>query len=527
MKSAESVNLSLPLDAATVIVRHLQSEDEVIRCLSAKALGAIGDNRAADALIAALNDTDPDVRADAMEALGTCARPDDAQQICHSLIGDPVQEVKVSALRALAFLGDRDSIALIRRLAVDRAEDLVNWEDGAGMWDDWLDVQITAIEVLGDLDASDAVEDLLAARSDELGQELDHVVFSALSRIQDGGVAALTGLLRDGEERVRARTLTTLSKSRPEILAPMIEFFIADANPDVRCLAVACAAPDSAHAEKLALHDPDAAVRLSAVSAFGGQRPDLATAALADPDETIRATALEHVVSRADPSVDDDLLANVVAWALTAGARLAKTCSSVLPKIAPQRAAQPLIALASDDQRPVEARGAALLGLGQMVGDGAIEQLNASATDPLQPIRVAALAGLARICVEGASAADRSLAEEALMAAMTGGLQTADAPAVEDVLGAGNGELAASKVEGGGQRRVTITRDGDIVDQAAEPEPEPLPPSDTSDSNVIEGRFFEYADTETSFTGPGHTDDHGVRGQILRVVKNQVFSQLL
>ncbi len=130
------------LDAAAVIARHLQSEDAVTRCLAAKALGHIGSDDAADALVAALMDPDPDVRADAMEALVTCARPQDAAHIRRSLIGDPVQEVKVAALRALAGLGDRDSIALIRRLALDRAEDTVSWEDAAGMWDDWLVVQI-------------------------------------------------------------------------------------------------------------------------------------------------------------------------------------------------------------------------------------------------------------------------------------------------------------------------------------------------------------------------------------------------
>ncbi|MHA1528444.1 MAG: HEAT repeat domain-containing protein, partial [Alphaproteobacteria bacterium] len=474
------------LDAAAVIARHLQSEDAVTRCLAAKALGHIGSDVAAGALVAALMDTDPDVRADAMEALVTCARPRDAVHVGRSLIGDPVQEVKVSALRALARLGDRDSIALIRRLALDRAEDTVSWEDTAGMWDDWLVVQIAAVEALGDLGASDAIENLLAARSDEFGQQLDHVVFSALSRIGDRGVAVLTGLLGDCDDRVRARALTALSEGRPETLAPMIERFVADANAEVRSLAVSCAAPESAHAERLALHDPDAAVRLRAVTVFGGRRPDITSAALADPDETVRATALEQVVSRPDLPIGDDLLANVIAWTRTAGARLAGTCAAVLPRLAPERAAESLIALAADDTRPVEARAAALNGLGQVAGEGVAEQLRASATDPLRPVRVAALAGLARICGEDAATADRSLAEETLAAAMTGGLHSAGDPATDDAVEVENEGLAAAKVEGEGQHRVTITRDGEIVEQAAEPEPEALP---TSQTKVVADRF--------------------------------------
>jgi HEAT repeat protein len=478
------------LDAAAVVARHLQSEDEVTRCLAAKALGNIGENTggdvAADALVAALMDTDPDVRADAMDALVTCARPQDATHIRRSLIGDPVQEVKVAALRVLAHLGDQESIALIRRLAVDRAQDTVSWEDAEGMWDDWLIVQIAAIEALGDLGASEAIEDLLAARCDEFGQELDHVVFSALSQIGNRGVAVLTGLLEDGDDRVRARALTALARTRPEILAPLIERFVADANAEVRSLAVACAAPQSEHAERLALHDPDAAVRLRAVSAFGGRRPDIATAALADADEAVRAAALEHVVSRPDLPAGDDLLANVIAWTRTAGAKLAGTSATALPRLAGERAAPPLIALAIDHARPVEARAAALGGLGQVVGEGALEQLHASATDPLRPVRVAALAGLARICGAAAAAADRSLAGETLAAAMAGELHGAGTPTIDEAVDAEGEGLAAPKVEGEGERRVTITRDGEIVEQAAAPEPEPLPRSET---DVIEGRF--------------------------------------
>ena len=326
-----------------------------------------------------------------------------------------------------------------------------------------------------------------------------------VAHLKDRGIGVLAGLLEDDDERVRARALAALSQTSPEILAPMIERFVADTNPEVRSLAVACAAPQSEHAERLALHDPDAEVRLRALSAFGGQRPDIATAALADPDEAVRAAALEQVVSQPGLPADDDLLANVIAWTRTAGAKLAGTCAAALPRLAGERAAEPLIALASDDTRPVEARAAALGGLGHVAGEGVagegvVEQLRASATDPMRPVRVAALAGLARICGEGAAAANRSLAEETLAAAMTGDLHGAGAAAADEAanetadeaVDAENEGLAATKGEGEGQRRVTITRDGEIVEQAAAPEPEPLPPSDASDrsdTNVIAGRF--------------------------------------
>jgi hypothetical protein len=104
----------------------------------------------------------------------------------------------------------------------------------------------------------------------------------------------------------------------------------------------------------------------------------------------------------------------------------------------------------------------------------------------LRPVRVSALVGLARICDEGAAAADRSLAEEALAAAMTGDLHSTGASATGQAMDTEGEGLAAAKVEGEGQRRVTITRDGEIVEQAAAPEPEALP---TSETKVVAGRF--------------------------------------
>ena len=59
-------------------------------------------------------DPDPDLRADAMAALVRCARPEDAPAIRRSLAGDPVGEVKVAAVQALARLKDGGSVPLLR-----------------------------------------------------------------------------------------------------------------------------------------------------------------------------------------------------------------------------------------------------------------------------------------------------------------------------------------------------------------------------------------------------------------------------
>ena len=109
-------------DPAEAIAPHLSAPEDVIRCAAARALGALGGENAAAPLVEALMDPDPDLRTDAMTALVRCARPEDAAVIRRSLEGDPVAEVKVAAIQALARLKDASSVGLLRALARSRGE---------------------------------------------------------------------------------------------------------------------------------------------------------------------------------------------------------------------------------------------------------------------------------------------------------------------------------------------------------------------------------------------------------------------
>lgn len=485
MMSAKSASPERSRGAAEVIARYLRSGDEVTRCLAAKALGKLGDQAAAGALVAALLDEDSDVRSDAMTALLRCARPEYAADIRRSLIGDPVPEVKVAAIRALACLGDRESIPLLRGLARGRFEEQVVWEDEAGMWDEWLDVQLAAVEALGELGASEAIEDLQAARSDEMGQDLDTVVFAALARIPHGGVGALVGSLQDRDPRVRARTLAALAKARPEVLTPMIDLLLEDADAEVRLLAVGCLAPDAPRLADLACHDPDSVLRREALLKCSGDRPEIALAALSDSDEIVRAVALEQLAAHERWPQNDDLTANVLAWMQTAGERLAAVSASVLARLDPEGASAPLLGLAVDADRPIAARVAALRTLEAIDTRGLTEPLTGLAVDSARPVRTATLAALARRCDSATESEERQAAEAAIAQAIRGELCNDVSPEID--LGKDATDAAASKVEDGNARRISITPDGEIVDHEQRPElPDtPLP----TDSNVIRGRF--------------------------------------
>lgn len=472
-----------PPDRVAAVSPYLRDDDEVLRCAAARALGAAADERAAPALVEALMDEDPDLRVDAMAALVACARPEDAQAIRRSLMGDPVKEVKVFAVEALSRLADSASVPLFCALAKDRCSHDVAWEDEAGMWDDWLDVQLAVIRALGDMGIGEAIDTLLEARSDEMGQELDPEVFGALSKIPEGGVAALFGLLRDRNAKVRQRAFAALSKSVDGALAPLENVLIEDASPEVRCLAIDCLDPDSASVARLALRDPDAGARRATLRALAPRRLDIARSALGDEDEEARAIALAALVSSQGDGVETlrggDLLANVQAWAETAGPVLAAAAIEVLPRLGGAEAEPLLCSLVEDDERPVTVRVAALQALAKTAGGKVIDSLRNAATDPVRQVRAAALGSLAGL----ANCDDAQLAAQAatgLADAMAGRLLDPETRLPESKE-TQETALGAPKVEGeGGGRRITITREGDTV---------PTEDADGAADNVVEGNF--------------------------------------
>lgn len=382
------------VDPVEAIAPYLAGPDDVIRCAAARALGAMGGEGAAVPLVGLLKDPDPDLRTDAMAALARCARPEDAPAIRRSLEGDPVGEVKVAAVRALARLKDSASVPLLRALARNRCEQEVAWEDVDGGWDEWLDVQVAAIEALGAIGAEEAVDDLLEARDDEEGQDLDHAVFAALARMPGRGIPALRGFLRDADARVRERALDSLAAAGREALTPLRETLIRDASPRVRRLAIDCFNEGDETLAALALNDSNASVRGTALARAVAAQPDIARSALRDPDETVRAVALEARGSKPAGEDEPDLVASVEAWLRTAGTALAAACAAALPALAGTRSLPALGDAAMDGERPPEVRIAALRSLGQIGTDESVEALRRAAGDRSRQVRLAALAAL-------------------------------------------------------------------------------------------------------------------------------------
>ena len=453
------------IEPVGVIVPHLAASEEPIRCAAARAIGAIGDESAAPALIDALTDTDPDVRSDAMTALVRCARPGDAAAIRRSLTDDPVAEVKIAAIRALCRLEDRASIDVLRALSNDRCEPRIAWEQPDGGWDDWLDVQMAAIAALGDMHVEDAIDDLIRVRNDETGQDLDHAVFAALAKMSGQGIGALTGFLADDDPRVRRRALAALLRTEHRLPAPVRDALVRDSDPDVRVLAIEGVEEGDSVLARCAQSDPSASVRRAAIARIAPSRPEVGRLSLDDPDETVRAVALEAIAASVASSRKregkpsrrgvSDIATKAQVWLRTAGTHLAASCASVLPRLAGANALHPLREVATDPQMSLEVRIAALRAIGDIGSDGAADALRAAAADPVRQVRLAALATMGELA-RTASDDVRRRARHVLIDAVRNGLRSPHGPAATKGAGAPR-SLRDSKTERSPAERITAS----------------------------------------------------------------------
>lgn len=446
--------------------RFLDGENDVLRCAAVRALPRATDDTYAvrTALTAALLDPDPDVRSEAMDALVAEASFEDVPVILRSLEGDPVREVKLSAIEALRRLPDDSATELLRALVLSRTEDRVSWEDEGSDWEDWLDIQIAAIRALGDLGVTDAIDDMMAARDDEFGQQLDVPVFNALAAMGETGVSWLVAVISTEGGQAGQRAADVLARCAPDALLQYIDVLVASEDARLRKIAVPQIAPDGALLGVLALKDSDPTVRQAAVARAAAAQPDLALRALRDADVAVQATALEHL-QQPLPSEDlEAIVDNVLAWLQQGSPALMRTAALKLAQLAPERAEAPLLELIGDGTRPLDARVAAATALGALVPAVSVAKLTSLLSNPSQQVRARLLAQLSDRALGGDADA------QAVLTQAIGGTLLSEEEAVLAPRTDGQGpDVAAPKGDAGGPGRIRITRDGEIIESEDAP----------------------------------------------------------
>jgi HEAT repeat protein len=302
---------------------------------AADALGSLGDTRAVEPLIAALNDHD--VNEAAAKALGQLGDLRAVAPLIDSLI------IKMGALSwpneraawALGQLGDPRAVEPL--ITVLQGRDIVH--------------RITAAESLGRIGDSRATDPLINAMHDR-NEFVRKAAASALQQVVDSrSVSLLINALRDSDESVRnsvANALVTLGESA---LAPLIAA-LHDPDDWVRNRAAEALGQlgDARAVEPLlaALRDPDEAVRREAAGALGELRDARAVepllAALRDPDKWVRGRAAEALGALGDARAVEPLIAAL----RDPDKEVRREAAGALGVIGDARAVEPLITALHD-----------------------------------------------------------------------------------------------------------------------------------------------------------------------------------
>jgi HEAT repeat protein len=397
---------------------------DIHRCQAAQALGRIGDSAAVEPLIAALLDEDEDVRVDAAVALGQIADSRAVGPLLENLAGDPCGEVKLAVVQGLARLRASEAVPWLRRLAVARDESIA-WDDSAYYadgWDDWVDIQVAAVNALGDMAVGEAVPDIVAAIDDEDGQDLSETGFNALSRMGPSGINALTGYLDSGDERRRRRAAVALAAVDEPAAQAIVAGLLRDPSQEVRLAVARALAGHAPGDERLAIlfADADADLRAEAVRLCGSHHPDRLIERLDDGSETVQCAVLD-VLPDAYASIGNDALPEMLQAKISESPPMvAAAAVRALVEIAPERARGLLAARLADTATAPDVRLAAVRGLTVTGGDAATPAFIGVLGDDERQIRLEAMAGLLEI----AKAAEEwpNAAGDALLAALRGEL---------------------------------------------------------------------------------------------------------
>lgn len=413
-----------------VLADILENGVDVHRCLAAQALGRIGiaGGGAVAPLIAALLDEDEDVRTDAATALSALADPRAGKQLMENLLGDPCAEVKLAAIETLAKLRDPDLVPWLRRIVKGRDEE-INWDEQefySSGWDDWVDMQIKAVQALADLNAGEAVPDIVEAMQDEGGQDMTEAAFKAFARMGRPGIEALAAFLDENSTRLRRRAGAALAASDDQGAAAPLARAFADPAASVRAAAMRSLAACNPGDNRLDqfLEDPDAAVRAEAVTVHGKYHPIRLRALIGDASANVQISALSTLAALPDGPSDELLVTALRAKLGETNDAITTAAAGALAKLAPQVAEDDLSALLADGGRAIEARLGALQGLARIGGDGAVRALVGVIDDGARQIRMETMSALASLA--GKDDAWPNAAGEALLSALNGGYEPED-----------------------------------------------------------------------------------------------------
>lgn len=485
-------------EVVSALAHILESGNDLEKCLAAQGLGRLGDSSVGDALIAALRDPDEDVRIDAATAITALSIEAAIPTLIENIVEDPVSDAKLACIRAIAQFRAPEAVPVLCQLVEGMSEEDIAWdfqELAETETDEWLEIQLAAVEALGAIGAEDAVDNIQAAMRDEFGQDLLRSGLSALALMGSRGRDIVLDHLKSGITKKRKTAISVLSKVDPEAVLKLVDQLLADPEPQVRLLALHVLPEVDPRLVDL-LRDEDDEVRAAAAARLVLLQPARLETFLDDPSDLVRAAVLRATSELDSPPEASQLADTLLEWLNGKSPALAIAVAEALPALAPEQCREPLRKKALQRGAAGELRRAAIKAIARLDIDNAVDTLVTIASDPLQPVRLEAVGGLASIAAGSGENAGR--ARQALLAALSGSLisppeETGDDETEEadkqPEQPSGHGRHAAMEDNTGRVGRVRIDREGNIVPD------EPKEKAEASDEKPDE------ADEETVETG--------------------------
>ncbi|MHC4713584.1 MAG: HEAT repeat domain-containing protein [Planctomycetota bacterium] len=181
-----------------VIIRVLESDrNSSVRAAAARTLGAIGDRRAVEPLINALDDMEGEIRSSAAGAFQMMPDPRAAERLLRCL-SDPESRVRGAALRAFTKISDERAVEPVIRILIEGDSSV-------------REVAASALARAGD---SRAVEPLASVLKDEKPRTRVAVARALMVLGDARGMDALIGMLGGPDLAIRGDAIEGLSFSR-------------------------------------------------------------------------------------------------------------------------------------------------------------------------------------------------------------------------------------------------------------------------------------------------------------------------
>ncbi|NQU58597.1 MAG: HEAT repeat domain-containing protein, partial [Rhodospirillales bacterium] len=406
---------------------------DIHRVLAAQALGHIGGEEAVDALIKALLDEDEDVRTDAATALVRLVDAKADKQLLENLIGDPCPEVKLAAMTALAATRNSEVVPWLLRILASRDEDIV-WDDDefyATGWDDWLDMQLKAIEGLANLGVEEAVPGIVTAINDDEAQDITDTAMKALARIGPAGMTALAAYMEIDNARLRRHAASVIARCDGAEAVNAVRLAICDPSVDVRLAVTRGLAgrnPEDERLEALLLDD-DPQVRLEAVRCCGEHHANRLDLLLDDKNEDVRLAVLDLLANHPELTDIPALGVRLRELVRSPSVSIAAAAVVALAVVEPKNAAAELTDLMSGENISTEIQRGVIRGFKTVGGDQSVQGLVDILAGDDRQVRLEAMSAIADL----AGQTDwPNVPGDTLLAAVSGALVPAPEIKVEE-----------------------------------------------------------------------------------------------